>query len=111
LREDIARLLAIDRLIEYIRHGKITFPGSYLYQDLGARIKDEICDDTEFLTPEILEKLISGNYEVEISPLYDVSSFTDAEDDELPPSSWIDFSDVLNEISVISREISHHRAG
>jgi hypothetical protein len=91
--------------------GKITFPGSYLYQDLGARIKDEICDDTEFLTPEILEKLISGNYEVEISPLYDVSSFTDAEDDELPPSSWIDFSDVLNEISVISREISHHRAG
>ena len=102
--EDIARLLAIDRLIEYIRHGKITFPGSYLYQDLGARIKDEICDDKEFLTPEILEKLISGNYEVEISPLYDVSSFTDAEDDELPPSSWIDFSDVLNEISNYVRE-------
>jgi hypothetical protein len=97
--EDIARLLAIDRLIEYIRHGKITFHGSYWYQDLGARIKGVTCDDKDFLTPEILEKLISGNYEVDISPLYDFSCFTDAEDDDLPPSSWVDFSDVLKEIS------------
>jgi len=104
--EDIARLLAIDRLIEYIRHGKITFPGSYLYQDLGARIKDVICDDKEFLTPEILEKLISGNYEVDISPLYEISSFPDTEDDELPPSSWVDFSDVLKEISKYVREVN-----
>jgi hypothetical protein len=55
---------------------------------------------------EILEKLISGNYEVDISPLYDVSCFTDAEDDDLPPSSWVDFSDVLKEIGT-SHDLGH----
>jgi hypothetical protein len=35
---DIAKLKAIDRIVEHIRNGKITFAGSYYYQDLGARI-------------------------------------------------------------------------
>ncbi len=33
--EDIAQFLAIDRLVEYIRHGKITFKDSYCFQDIG----------------------------------------------------------------------------
>jgi negative regulator of genetic competence, sporulation and motility len=41
---DIVPVLAISRLIDYIRNGKITFEGSYYYQDLGKRIKTvEIC--------------------------------------------------------------------
>ena len=36
--EDIAKYLAIDRLVEYIRYGKITFRGSYRFQDVGLRI-------------------------------------------------------------------------
>jgi hypothetical protein len=38
--EDIAHFLAIDRLVEYIRHGKITFKGSYCFQDIGSRIEE-----------------------------------------------------------------------
>ena len=48
--EDVATLLAIDHLINYIRHGKITFHSSYYYQDLGARIKKvRIGQDEGFL--------------------------------------------------------------
>ncbi len=36
---DIAKLKAIDRIVEYIRNGKITFKESYYYQDVGARIR------------------------------------------------------------------------
>jgi hypothetical protein len=41
--EDVARLLAIDHLINYIRHGKITFHNSYYYQDLGYLILANVC--------------------------------------------------------------------
>jgi hypothetical protein len=102
--EDTPKLLAIDRLIEYIRHGKITFPGSYWYQDLGARIKDVICDDKEFLTHDVFERLIAGNYEVNIMPLYEALCSTDIEDDNYLPSSWVNFSDVLKEVSKYVRD-------
>lgn len=38
--EDVAQFLAIDRLVEYIRHGKITFRDSYRFQDIGSRLKE-----------------------------------------------------------------------
>ena len=30
------KLKAIDRIVEYIQNGKITFKESYYYQDIGA---------------------------------------------------------------------------
>ncbi|NQE54155.1 hypothetical protein C5S29_11230 [ANME-1 cluster archaeon GoMg3.2] len=38
--EKVARIIAIDRVIDYIKQGKITINGSYNFQDLGKRIKE-----------------------------------------------------------------------
>jgi len=35
---DIVPLIAINRLIDYIRKGKITFDESYYFQDIGERL-------------------------------------------------------------------------
>ncbi len=51
--EDIAKYLAIDRLVEYIRHGKITFKGSYRFQDVGLRIEQITIGVVPTLVPSI----------------------------------------------------------
>ncbi len=37
---DIVPLIAVSRLIDYIRKGKITFDESYYFQDIGERLKN-----------------------------------------------------------------------
>jgi hypothetical protein len=97
---DVVPLLAISRIIEYIRNGKITFEESYYYQDIGERIKlIELNENEGYLTPEILDQFISGTY-----PITDFQSFNsttteiEASDDEIP-TTWNDLSDILNEVS------------
>lgn len=101
---DIVPILAISRLIEYIRNGKITFEESYYYQDLGERIKKiEMQENEGYLTPEILEQLIAGTFSVDASFL---NSFTavdiETPDDEVP-TSWNDLSDILRKVSSFVR--------
>ena len=78
---DIVPLLAINRIIEYIRNGKITFEESY-------------CD---------WSLVISGTY-----PINEFQSFNstlteiEASDDEIP-TTWNDLSDILNEVSIYIR--------
>lgn len=68
---DIVPLLAISRIIEYIRNGKITFKESYYFQDIGERIKlIELNENEGYLTPEVLDQFISGTY-----PINDFQSF------------------------------------
>ncbi len=99
---DIVPALAISRLIEYIRNGKITFEESYYYQDMGERIKNvEIQENESYLTPETLEQLIEGTFSIDASFLSNIYPYTteiEATDDEVP-SSWINLSDVLKEVS------------
>ncbi len=97
---DIAPLLAISRLIEYIRNGKITFEESYYYQDIGERIKlVELDANDGYLTLEILDQLIAGTFQIDSFPLFD-STATDIEalDDEIP-TTWVNLSDILKEVS------------
>jgi len=104
---DIAKLKAIDRIVEYIRNGKITFKGSYYYQDIGVRISEVQIEEGEgFLTPEVLDKLIEGTFNVNIWPLLEAVSFKCLEYDEnqdIPPF-YVNFSDVLKEVSRYVRE-------
>ncbi len=102
--EDIAKFLAIDRLIEYIRHGKITFRDSYCFQDIGSRKKDIRVEEGDgFLTSEILEQLITGTFSMDFRSLYEADSiFEEVEETTLPP--WIDLSNVLKEVSKYVRE-------
>jgi hypothetical protein len=102
--EDIAQFLAIDRLVEYIRHGKITFRGSYSFQDIGSRLKEIIVGEEDvFLTSEILEQLIAGTFPIDISPLCGSENiYEEIEDLELP--AWVDLSCVLQEVSKFVRE-------
>jgi hypothetical protein len=60
----------------------------------------------EFLTPEILNKLIEGTFNVNIWPLIDAVSFKDIDYDENEgiPSSYVNFSDVLDVVSRYVRE-------
>jgi hypothetical protein len=102
--EDIAQFLAIDRLVEYIRHGKITFRGSYCFQEIGSRIKEiGVEEGQEFLTSEILEQLIAGTFPVDVSPLYETGSIRE-EIDDLTLPAWVDLSIVLKEVSTHVRE-------
>jgi len=102
--EDIAQFLAIDRLVEYIRHGKITFKGSYCFQDIGSRIEEIRVEKGDgFLTPEMLEQLIEGTYSIDFSLLYGGENlYEEAEDTALP--ELIDLSCVLKEVSKYVRE-------
>jgi hypothetical protein len=103
----IAKLKAIDRIVEYIRNGKITFGESYYYQDIGARINEVQIEEGEgFLTPEILDKLIEGTFNVNIWPLLDAVSFKDLDydDNEGIPPFYVNLSDVLKEVSRYVRE-------
>jgi hypothetical protein len=101
--EDIAQFLAIDRLVEYIRYGKITFRGSYCFQDIGSRMKEiEINEKTGFITNEILEQLIAGAFSVDILPLCETMSIH--EEDEMTLPAWVDLSSVLREVSKYVRE-------
>ncbi len=101
---DIVPVLAISRLIDYIRNGKITFEGSYYYQDLGKRIKTiEVPKNESYLTPEVLEQLIEGTFPIDTS-FFSNSCTTeiDAAEDEVP-SSWVNLSDILREVSCYVR--------
>ncbi len=102
--EDIAQFLAIDRVVEYIRHGKITFRGSYCFQDIGSRIKEIGVEEGHgFLTSEILEQLIAGAFPVDIGPLYETGNIHEEIEDLILPS-WVDLSTVLKEVSTYVRE-------
>lgn len=101
---DIIPVLAISRLIDYIRNGKITFEGSYYYQDLGKRIKNiDNSKNGSYLTHEILDQLIEGTFPIDTS-FFSNSCTTEIEaaDDEVP-SSWVNLSDILKEASCYVR--------
>ncbi len=101
--KDIAKFIAIDRLVEYIRHGKITFRGSYRFQDIGSRIKEIAAVEEGFLTDSILKQLIEGTFSVDLQPLYE-ADIVDEDLDESTLPDWIDFSLVLKEVSRYVRE-------
>ncbi len=100
--EDIAKYIAIDRLVEYIRHGKITFKDSYRFQDVGQRI-EQITTEEGFLTNDILKQLIEGTFSVDLQPFYEAGVIDEDVEDSLLPE-WIDFSIVLKEVSRYVRE-------
>jgi hypothetical protein len=104
---NIAPVLAFNRFIDYIRKGKITFEESYYYQDIGQRIQNiEVLDDENYLTPDILEQLIEGTFPVNTNFLRDLSTTDiEASDDEVP-SSWVNLSDILKEVSLYVRSIN-----
>jgi len=105
--EDVARIIAIDRVIEYIKHGKITIAGSYNFQDLGKRIKEvQLCGNEGFLTDIIVEQLIHGEFSVNFWPLLEATKYSkmDEEDEDSIPSSWNNLSEVLHFVSNYVRE-------
>jgi len=102
--EDVASTIAAMRIFDYIQQGKITFNSSYHYQDLSEKIKKvEINDDEGFITPEILEKLVSGKFVTDIQNWIKEIDIIDEIYDELDeddvPQRWINLSEVLREVS------------
>ncbi len=101
---DIVPILAINRLIDYIHNGKITFEGSYYYQDFGKRIKNvDNSKNGSYLTHEILDQLIAGTFSIDTSFLSNsCKTEIEAAEDEIP-SSWVNLSDILKEVSCYVR--------
>jgi len=101
---DLAPLIAVSRLIEYIKNGKITFENSYYFQNIGERLRNiELNLSDCYLTPEILDQLIAGKYPINGFPSYDLAANEiEASDDEIP-TTWIDLSDILKEVSIYIR--------
>jgi hypothetical protein len=102
--EDISQFLAVDRLVEYIRHGKITFRGSYSFQNVGFRINEIRAKEGDgFLTNDNLEQLVAGTFLVDILPLCETGDIHE-EIEDLALPSWVDLSSVLKEVSKYVRE-------
>src|SRR3972149_2263125 len=83
---DVVPLIAINRLIDYIKKGKISFDESYYFQDVGERLRNvQLNPNNCFLTPEILDQLIACTYPINGFPQFDIPT-TELEppDDELP---------------------------
>lgn len=101
---DIVPLIAINRLIDYIKNGKITFENSYYFQNIGERLRNiELKLSDCYLTPEILDQLIDGKFPINGFPPYDLTTNEiEASDDEIP-TTWIDLSDILKEVSIYIR--------
>ncbi len=104
---NIVPVLAFNRFIDYIRKGKVTFEESYYYQDIGERIQNiDVLEDENYLTPDILEQLIEGTFPVNTNFLRDLSTIDiEAPDDEVP-SSWVNLSDILKEVSLYVRSVN-----
>ena len=104
--EEVARIIAIDRVIDYIKQGKITINGSYNFQDMGKRIKEvQFCENDGFLSDKIREQLIRGEFPVNFWSLLEATKYSkmDEEDDSIPPA-WNNLSEVLHFISEYVRE-------
>jgi len=104
--EKVARIIAIDRVIDYIKQGKITIKGSYNFQDMGKRIKAvQFCESDGFLADNILEQLIRGEFPVNFWSLLEATKYSkmNEEDDSIPPA-WNNLSEVLHSISKYVRE-------
>jgi hypothetical protein len=101
---DVLPLIAINRLIDYIRKGKITFDESYYFQDIGELLRNIELNPNEFyLTPEILDQLIACTYPINGFPQFDIPTVElEPSDDELP-TKWNDLSDILREVSTYIR--------
>jgi hypothetical protein len=101
---DIVPLIAISRLIDYIRKGKITIDESYYFQDIGERLKNiDLSLDECYLTPEILDQFIDGTYQINGFPQVDLAATgIEASDDDIP-TTWINLSDILREVSAYIR--------
>jgi len=101
---DVVPLIAINRLIDYIKKGKITFDESYYFQDVGELLRNVQFNPNDcFLTLEILGQLIACTYPINGFPQFDIP-ITELEppDDELP-TKWNDLSDILREVSTYVR--------
>jgi hypothetical protein len=97
---DVVPLIAINRLIDYIKNGKITFDESYYFQDIGESLRNVQLDSNDsYLTPEILDQIIACTYPINGFPQSDIPIMElEPPDDELP-TKWIDLSDILIEVS------------
>jgi hypothetical protein len=97
---DVVPLIAINRLIDYIKNGKITFNESYYFQDIGERLRNVQLNLNDcYLTPEILDQIIACTYPINGFPQSDIPTMElEAPEDELP-IKWIDLSDILREVS------------
>jgi hypothetical protein len=101
---DIVPLIAINRLIDYIRKGKITFDESYYFQDIGERLRNvDLNLEDCYLTPEILDQFIDGTYQINGFPIFEIPTTEIEASDEDIPTTWTDLSDILKEISIYIR--------
>ncbi|MCE8429210.1 MAG: hypothetical protein J5U19_12575, partial [Candidatus Methanoperedens sp.] len=102
---DNVPLIAVNRLIDYIRKGKITFDESYYFQDIGERLRNvDLNLEDCYLTSEILDQFIDGTYQINGFPLFDLTTTEiEASEDEIP-TTWTDLSDILREVSTYIRD-------
>ena len=104
---DIVPLIAINRLIDYIRKGKITFDESYYFQDIGERLRNiDLNLEDCYLTPEILDQFIDGTYQINGFPYVDFATTGIESSDDDMPATWNDLSDILKEVSAHIRNLN-----
>lgn len=107
--QNLLDILITDRIIEYIKYGKITFTHSYKFQDISALIKSTSLEDFErTIDQETLTQLQIGAFPIDVDSLTkitidqtEINEECDFEDGSL--SDRIPFQEVITRVSRLVR--------
>jgi len=104
-REELLRILLVERLLHYLKRGKLTLSRSWEFQDLGRLITSApplLLEEDWPLSRAVLEELISERYSVDLKPL------REAVDRPFPGSGDEDGAEALfdrEDFSSVAREV------
>jgi hypothetical protein len=108
--QDLLDVLVTDRIIEYIKNGKITFICSYKFQDICSLIKSVSIEDSELtINQNTLTQLQTGNFPIDTKPLTKIAmnKTESSDEDDLEESLFSDkipFQDVITHVSRIVKD-------
>ncbi|CEG12091.1 hypothetical protein MSIBF_A1910030 [groundwater metagenome] len=113
--QDLLDILVTDRIIKYIKNGKITFIRSYKFQDISSLIKSVSLKDSERnIDQKTLTQLQTGNFPIDVEPLTKmaINKTEINEEDDLEEgvfSNKIPFKDVVTHVSRLVKEHNPER--
>lgn len=106
----VAETLALDRVLRYLREGKVVLGVSFCYQDLGKLFETEPSAETgeRHLTRDVLAQLYEGRYPVDIGPLIkvreDQEAYESVDEDEILGQPMVSFQEMKAEVTRVVGE-------
>jgi len=106
----VAETLALDRVLRYLREGKVVLSGSFCYQDTGKLFETELSPETgeRHITQDVLTQLYEGRYPVDLGPLIkvreDLEAFDSGDEDAVSGPPIVSFQEMKAEVAQVVGE-------